>query len=271
MVECHRRPRRVVPWSVSAVPPSSIVGVGCTAQWSGTVAVRRGRGAAAARGDLDGLPGQHGDETPDAGPGQRARLRRAQAPALDPAHRGRPESFGQGPRRAHPVDPRGGARRLWRHVQVPGAGGLAEPTPDGAVLGVLRLDRGALGDRQPAHRRRSTTTRRCCACRGSSGPSFPTSSRRPRSWAPCGPRRPRSSAFRPACPWRPGPGTCIRPRWGPGRSPTSTATSTSGRRRGSRATCPSRRPTSFATWHPSRPPFPAATWWPTSTRRRAHA
>ena len=49
------------------------------------------------------------------------------------------------------------------------------------------------------------------------------------------------------------------------------ATSTSGRRRGSRATCRSRRPTPFATSPPSRPPSPVATSSPTSTRRRAHA
>ena len=51
---------------------------------------------------------------------------------------------------------------------------------------------------------------------------------------------------RPSCRasrWRPGPATCTPPRWGRGRWPTSTVTSTSGRRRGSRATCRSRRPT----------------------------
>ena len=186
--------------------PSSVVGVGCTAQWSGTVAVDAAgtplrpaviwmdsRGSAAMRRQMRGPVSVHG-------------LRRAQAPALDPAHRRGPQPLGQGPHRPHPVDPRHRARRLRGHLQVPRARRLAEPAPHGPVLGLLRLDRGALGHRQPAHRRRRLRRSRCCGCRGSSAPSFPTSSPPPPSWDRCDPRRPKSSACRPASRWPPGPG-----------------------------------------------------------------
>ena len=154
-----------------------------------------------------------------------------------------------------------------RHLQVPRARGLAEPQALGPVLGLARLDRRALGDRQPADR--------CDRLRphpAADGRARAVQAARPRpvghrSWVSSGPRRPTSWGFRPVCRWPPGPATSIRPPSGRGRSPTSTPTSTSGRRRGSRATCRSRRPTPCATWPPSPPPCRVSTWWPTSTRR----
>ena len=84
------------PWTARS-RPSAVVGVGCTAQWSGTVAV-----------DGDGTPlraaviwmdsrGCGPDAAPDAGTAQRPRLRRAQAPTLDPAHRRGPGHSGKDP------------------------------------------------------------------------------------------------------------------------------------------------------------------------------
>ena len=83
----HRGGRPPGARAVGGVARRAIVGVGCTAQWSGTVAV-----------DEDGTPlrpaviwmdsrGSAAMQTPDAGHGQRARLRRAQDPTLDPADR----------------------------------------------------------------------------------------------------------------------------------------------------------------------------------------
>jgi sugar (pentulose or hexulose) kinase len=74
-----------------------------------------------------------------------------------------------------------------------------------------------------------------------------------------------------ACRWPPARPTSTRRCSARGRWPTSTPTCTSARRRGSRPTSRLKRPPPPATWHPSRPPWPASTSSPTSTRRREHA
>ena len=254
---------------LSAVRPSSIVGVGCTAQWSGTVAV-----------DGDGAPLRPAVIWMDSrGSTSMKRQMRGPVSVLGYDVRklqrwirltgGAPSHSGKDP----------AAHILWIRDVEPDVYGATfkflEPVDwlNQRLTGRFSASYDSIAAHWVTDNRRIDSIdydETLLPCRGSSGPSFPTSSRPPRSWGRCGPRRPRSSAFPPGCRWRRGRGTCIRPRWGPEPSPTSTATSTSGRLRGSRATCRSRRPTSCATWPPSPPPSPAATWWPTSTRRRAH-
>ena len=91
----------------SGTSPEAVVGVGCTSQWSGTVAVDDGgepignaiiwmdsRGARAVRETVRGAA-------------QRPGLFSAQAGALGAAHRRDPQPVGEGPGRSHPFPARG--------------------------------------------------------------------------------------------------------------------------------------------------------------------
>ena len=148
--------RRAV--ELSGVSPSSVVGIGCTAQWSGTVAV-----------DASGAPLRPAVIWMDSR-GNSAMKRQMRGPVSVIGYDvrklqrwirltgGAPSHSGKDPT-AHILWIRDTEPEVYSgHVQIPRARRLAEPAPDGAVLGVLRLHRRALGHRQPAHRRRSTTT-----------------------------------------------------------------------------------------------------------------
>ena len=151
---------------LSAVSPASVVGVGCTAQWSGTVAVDESgaplrpaviwmdsRGSTAMKRQMRGPVSVMGYDV-------RKLQRWIRLTGGAPSHSGKdPTAHILWIRDTEPD-------RLPGHVQVPRARRLAEPAPHGAVLGVLRLHRRALGHRQPAHRRRRLRRRRCLRMSG---------------------------------------------------------------------------------------------------------
>ncbi len=141
--------RRVL--DLSSVPPSSVVGVGCTAQWSGTVAV-----------DGDGVPLRPAVIWMDSrGSAAMQRQMRGQVSVLGYDVRklqrwirltgGAPGRSGKDPT-AHILWIRDVEPDVYRrHVQVPRTGGLAQPPAHGQLLSFLRLDRRPLGNRQQAH------------------------------------------------------------------------------------------------------------------------
>ena len=105
-------PPPVGPWPRPRCRPEALIGVGCTAQWSGTVAVGADGPTPDAGGHLDGLAGQPGHPRGGRRTGQRPRLRPAEDPALGAGDRRRSGSLGQGPGRPHPVHPGRLPRRL---------------------------------------------------------------------------------------------------------------------------------------------------------------
>ena len=133
----------------AAVPAESVVAVACTAQWSGTVPVRRAGPAHPSRNHLDGLAGRtlraahHRRRDPG------ARLRPGQAGPLAAQHGRDTRAERQGPDRAYPVAPARGAGDLPPHAHVPGAQGLAERPAHRTAGRFVRLHRAALADRQP--------------------------------------------------------------------------------------------------------------------------
>ena len=159
------------------------------------------------------------------------------------------------------------ARHRARDVEVPRAEGLAELQAHGRRGGDVRLDRPALGHRQPRSRTRRLRRRSARGWRASTARSCPTSCPRPTVLgAAAARRRGRPRARRRASPSSAARPTCSRPRSVRARSATSRATSTSARRRGSRATCRSRRPTSCTASRRCRRRCRASTTSPTSRR-----
>ena len=124
-------PRPVGRWPTRGAA-DEMIGVGCTAQWSGTVAVGADGDPLMRGGHLDGLAGQPGHPQGGRRIGQRARLRPAQDPAVGPGDRWGARAVGQGPGLPHPVHPRGLPRRLRPHRDLPRAGRLPQPPADRA-------------------------------------------------------------------------------------------------------------------------------------------
>ena len=133
----------------AGVPAESVVAVACTAQWSGTVPVDErcqplrdaiiwmdSRGAPYVQRITRGAVNVQGY-----GVGKLARWLRTTA--------GIPAPQRQGLDRPHPVAQARGAGDLPADAPVPGAQGLAERPPHRPAGGIVRLDRAALGDRQP--------------------------------------------------------------------------------------------------------------------------
>ena len=182
------------------VPSNEVVAIACTGQWSGTVAVDADgtplmnaviwmdtRGSRDVRRIVQG----HGPSVGGYGLVKARKWIRATAgvpgqAGKDPiAHilfikRERPDVYAATYKFLEPVD--------WLNQQ------LHRP-----VRRELRLDRDALGHRQPRRRATCATTTSCSAWRGSSAGTCRTSSRRRRWSAPSGPSSPPSSASAPAC------------------------------------------------------------------------
>ena len=111
----------------SGVTPEKIVGVGCTAQWSGTVAVDAdGRGHRPLH-HLAGLARRDGGAARRARHAERPGLLGRQGRQVGAAHGRHPEPLGQGPGGPHPLPARGAPGRLRRHRGLPRAGRLPRP------------------------------------------------------------------------------------------------------------------------------------------------
>ena len=139
--------RRGVPWPKVRVDPGTIVGVGCTAQWSGTVAVDAegvaigpsiiwldSRGATAVRRAVRGALNVQGYSATKAAKWVR---RTGGIPSLSGKD---PVGHIHFLREQRP----GGLRR---YRGIPRARGLPDPAPDRFGPGLARLDHPALGHR----------------------------------------------------------------------------------------------------------------------------
>ena len=250
----------VGPSGSAGVPAEELIGVGCTAQWSGTVAVGAD-GSPLMRGrHLDGLAGQPGHPQGGRGRGQRARLRPAQDPPLGTGHRRGAGAVRKGPGLPHPVHPGHVPRRLRADHHLPGTGRLPQPQADRTDLCLLRLHRRPLGDRQPGDRPGGLRQPPARDDRTGAEASSPTWCRRAPSSARSPPGPPRISACPPALPVAAGSGDVHSAVFGSGAV---------GRLRGPPlhrhlVVDLGSRPvqedgTDVATWPPSRPPWPAST------------
>ena len=172
------RPSAAPPAGRSPSRPASagddLIGVGCTSQWSGTVAV-----------GADGCPlmraviwmdsrGNQAIREVAGGPvnvlgyDPRKILRWVQVTGGAPGLSGKdPVSHILFIRDAVP-------RGLPGHRHLPGAGRLSQPQADRAHLRLVRLHRRPLGHRQPGRSTAWPTTSGCSSSPGSTGPSCPT-------------------------------------------------------------------------------------------------
>ena len=139
------------------------------------------RHAAARRDHLDGFARRGGDAARRRRRGAAAGLRTAQAAHVDQSHGWRARAVGQGLDLAHPLVAARAARDRAGDVEVPRAEGLAQLPAHGSVRGDARLDRPALGHRQPRRGPRRLRPRPAAASRSSTARSCPISCRRRRS------------------------------------------------------------------------------------------
>ena len=174
LVGCHRRRRPAGPSPRAASVPRAIVGVGCTAQWSGTVAV--GADGAAIGPAIIWMDSRGANAVQARGARVRSTCRatrRRKADPVGPAHRRHPEPLGQGPGGAHPLPARRASRGLRGHRRLPRAGGLPQSAPDRVWPGPPTTPSRCTGSPTTATSTPSPTTTACSAWPGSSAARLP--------------------------------------------------------------------------------------------------